>query len=85
MDTVLSGSNGIDFLVGSDVAFPNCPEAILGDFAGVAGFSIRDCLAGVFFTGISSDAPSVMEGLELGRTCSGFTSGTAVTVGVLFG
>lgn len=65
------GSSGV-------AAFPKFPDAIRGDLAGVAGFSVDDCLAGVLVTVLSSDCPLVLESSELGRTCSGFTDGTAV-------
>jgi hypothetical protein len=71
-------------LGGSGVALPNCPDATRADFAGVAGFSTWDCLAGIFVTGNSSDVPLVLADTELGRTCSGFTKGTAATDGVTF-
>jgi hypothetical protein len=51
------------------------------DLAGATGFSVDDCLAGVRVTGRSSGCPLVLGGLELGRTCSGFTNGTAAVVG----
>lgn len=76
-------SNDIGFLGGSAMDFPNCPDVIRGDFAGVAGLPAMDCLIGVFVTGKSSDAPLVLDGTELGRTCSGFTKGTVVA-GVTF-
>lgn len=65
------GSSGV-------AAFPKFPDAIRGDLAGVAGLSVDDCLAGVLVTVFSSDCPLVLERSELGRTCSGFTDGTAV-------
>lgn len=82
-DARLSSSNDDGFLGGSGVAFPNWPDEIRGDFAGVAGLPAMDCLIGVFVTGSSSDVPLVLEGTELGRTCSGFTNGTVV-MGITF-
>jgi hypothetical protein len=57
--------------------FPKFPDAMRADLAGVTGFSVDDCLAGVRATGRSSGCPLVLEDSELGRTCSGFTNGTA--------
>jgi hypothetical protein len=62
-------------------AFPKFPEEMRADLAGVVGLSVDDCLTGVLATGRSSDFPLVLEGSELGRTCSGFTKGATAAVG----
>jgi hypothetical protein len=57
------------------------PEEMRGDFAGGVGFSVDSCLLGVLVTGRSSDFPLVLEGSELGKTCSFFTIPTTSAVG----
>lgn len=71
MEIGFLGSSGVDVL-------PKFPETMRDDLAGVAGLSVDDCLAGVLVTVLSSGLPLVLKGSELGRTCSGFTSGTTV-------
>jgi hypothetical protein len=81
-DTLLSTSSELGFLGGSGVDLPNCPDEIRAGLAGVAGLPTMDCLADVFVTDSSSGVPLVLEGTELGRTCSGFTKGTTATSAV---
>jgi hypothetical protein len=83
-DTLLPSSREVGFFRSSGVDLPNCPDAILGDLAGGAGFSTRDFLAGFFITGSSSDVPLALEGSVLGRTCSGLTSGASATFEATF-
>jgi hypothetical protein len=81
-DTLRSSSKDSGFLGGSGVEpFAKAPEEMRADLAGVAGLSVDDCLAGVLATGCSSGFPLVLEGSELGRTCSGFTKGATAAVG----
>jgi hypothetical protein len=82
-DTLLSSSNEAGFFGVSGVDLLNWPEEMRGDFAGGAGLSTRDC-RGFLVTGSSSDVPLVLEGTELGRTCSGLTNGVAATSAVTF-
>ena len=78
-DTLRSSSSDSGFLGGSGVeAFPKFPDKTRGDLAGVAGFSVDDCLAGVPATRRSSGFPLVLGGSELERTGSEFTKGRAV-------
>lgn len=56
-------------------------EELRVDLAGVAGLSVDECLAGVLATDRSSGFPLVLEGSELGRTCSGFTKEATAAVG----
>jgi hypothetical protein len=81
-ETVRSSSEDSDFLGGSGgEALAKAPEEMRADLAGVAGLSVEDCLAGVLATGRSSGFPLVLEGSELGRTCSGLAEGATVAVG----
>jgi hypothetical protein len=82
-DTLLSSSKDAGVFGVSGVDLLNWPEEMRADFAGGAGLSTRDC-RGFLVTGSSSDVPLVLEGTELGRTCSGFTKGTAVISAVTF-
>jgi hypothetical protein len=82
-DTLLSSSNDGGFFGVSGVDLLNWPEEMRADFAGGAGFSTMDCRI-FLVTGSSSDVPLVLEATELGRTCSGFTKGTAAMSAVTF-
>jgi hypothetical protein len=82
-DTLLSSSSDAGFFGVSGVDLPNWPEEMRADLAGGAGFSTMDCRL-FLITGSSSDIPLVLEGTELGRTCSGFTKGTAAISAVTF-
>lgn len=83
-DILRSKSNASGFFGSSGVALLYWPDAIRGDLAGGVGFSVMDCLAGVFVTFSSSGGPLALEGTELGRTCSVFTKGIVARLGVTF-